>query len=131
MTKEVLERMANKHMRKFTKIHLLTEKGRSMSPSMAFDTVVKDGTRTILLVPEGEEVKIDGKLIQWSKSEESRKVDVKPWEIRSVTKPLGSAEERPHPFAGLGTTTERSNQTIFNRLEEPEPEEPSTKRRKN
>lgn len=55
------ERVMNKSIRKG--VHLFTTQGRGLTAKSCFDAVVNDGTRTVLLIPKGEEIEIDGQLI--------------------------------------------------------------------
>jgi hypothetical protein len=69
-----LERLGNKSVRKG--IHLYTKGGRGLLPKDAFNTVVEDGTYTILLLPPGEQLHTDEKLIRrdsMSETEQPRK----------------------------------------------------------
>lgn len=52
-----LGRIGKKYARKG--IYLYTMKRRGVRPENAFETVVKNGTYTILLIPEGEEVQVE------------------------------------------------------------------------
>jgi hypothetical protein len=82
-----VERAIKKYMRK--EMHPYTMRGRGLSAKNAFQMVTNDGSHTILLVPKGEEIEIDGKIITYPGA--FGHFDLPP--------------EQPNPFAGLFTAT--------------------------
>jgi hypothetical protein len=64
LSSEQLERVAKNYIRK--KMFLFTTTGRSMSADQAFETVVSNGTYTILLIPREEKINIDTELIPFN-----------------------------------------------------------------
>jgi len=104
-----VERVVKKYIMK--KMHPYTTKGRSLSAKMAFQTVIDDGSYTILLVPEGEKIEIDDRIVTFYPEQESEeltsgrpKKDYRNmWLSSSAFGDLDLPPEPPNPFAGLRT----------------------------
>lgn len=126
MTAAGLERLGNKSIRKG--INLYTKSGRGMMPKNAFETVVNDGTCTVVLIPKGEEIKegeefrkldsmsdANGSRILKEPKGKRKKLNLPgvPSISKSAFENLGIAEKRPSPFANLSTTAELSQPTGF------------------